>query len=213
MIKDLHCSIALMCIAPKTSAFSFRRQVPQFMFACHCSGSDSEYRSATITASSRPADTEAVPSRPANHSDMFGNFLSDTREPDQTVLWHTITGEATLASPENGVLYLRLVDVKNAHEINVAIQIPLGTNGCNVRKEMSKWSDVKISLAGNNDQYKFISKPIVKVTGKACYGKDYSFNGDTSSRLFSGGSDQANLAMWELYPVMKQDLVHDAHVY
>jgi len=115
-----------------------------------------------------------------------------------------------MANPRNGEFSLRLVDIKNAHEIKVAIQIPLGTNGCNVRKEMSKWSDVRIALAGSNDQYKFISKPIVKVTGKACYGKNYSFNGDTSSRFFSSSTDQANLAMWEIYPVMKHDLIHDA---
>ena len=213
MIRDLHCSIALMCIAPKTPSFNFRRQIPQFMFACRCSGRDSEYRSATIAASARPIVAADVPSRPTNPSTLFNNFFSDARGTDQAALWHSIIGEATLADPKNGELSLRLVDVKHAHELSVAIQIPLGTNGCNVRKEMSKWSDVRISLVGNNDQYKFISKPMVKVTGKACYAKNYPFNGNLASRFFSGGSDQANLAMWEIYPVMKHDLVHNAHDY
>lgn len=139
--------------------------------------------------------------------------FDDTSETGHAALWHVITGEATLANPKNGELSLRLVDVKNAHELNVAIQIPLSISGCNVRKEMSKWSDVRISLAGSNDKYKFVSKPVVKVTGKACYGKDYPLNGDLSSRLFSGRSDQSSLAMWEIYPVMKHDLVHEAHEY
>lgn len=193
-----------MCIAQKASAFSFKKQVPQFLFACQCSGRDSEYRSATVTASPRPAAAAALSSRPSNQTG---------RETGQTLLWHAIIGEATLADPKNGELCLRLVDIKNAHELTVSLPIPLSANGCNVRKEMSKWSDIRIALGENNDQHTFISKPIVKVTGKACYGKDYPLKGDTFSRFFSRGSNRANLAMWELYPIMKHDLVHNAQAY
>lgn len=143
---------------------------------------------------------------------MFRDLFKDTREPDRPNIWHTLTGDVTLVGPKNeGGLLLRLMDIKYAHEITVAIQVPLGNQGCNVRKEISKWSDTRISLAGVEQRHTFISKPMVKVTGKVFYGNGYSFHDNTPSRLFSNGPERNNLAMWDIYPIMKHDLVHDPH--
>lgn len=187
---------------------------PKFMYSCRCRDHHEEYR---LAALKNPAQQPGRflnggfrPSMFRKLTGFFTDFRGNTGMDHQAHEWHPITGDVSLVHTEiGGDLHFRLMDAKNAHEVNVVIQCPHHDYACDIRKEMVRWSDVRLSLTGQEEHHAFISKPVVTVTGKAYYGREYAPAGRNLNLLPRRDEKKGNIAMWEIEPVMKHNFLHD----
>ena len=203
-----------MCVVPNAESFRMAQPDPKFMYSCRCRDHHEEYR---LAALKKPAQqTSGLFSggfRPLMLQKWTGLFTDLRKDPARNVQadeWHAITGDVSLVHTEiGGDLHFRLMDAKNSHEVNVVIQCPHHDHACDIRKEMVRWSDVRIALSGNEEQHAFISKPLVTVTGKAYYGREYVLRGKNPNLLPQRDEKRGNIALWEIEPVMNHNLLHD----
>jgi len=186
------------------------------MYSCRCYGHHREFENATLE--DHPHYDNRTPSATSNslfarNKNTFSpDYYSDSRRHHWKDEWFEITGEVSLSGMEqNHRLVLKVRDVKNNHEIRVGLQRPDDGQPCEIRREMIRWSGIRIDLAGSEARHSFISNPIVTLTGKAFYSSDY---GIERRRAFSlppfGKKRKSNIAIWEIQPVFTHHLIHGA---
>jgi len=188
--------LALTLLITIPSALS--KQSVTFTSPCSSEGNHGVERWAEKTDLSEPPTDRAqirsiTPATMAGWGDAGGGVPRNGRKGLET-LFFAVTGRVTKVKAEDdGDLHLSLEDLSKAGR--VVVEIPLGERWCALRKQVFSWSDTQFPLPGGKS-LRLRRQPVVTVVGKAFY--DAGHASGKNQRSYD-----AELAVWEIHPVME----------
>jgi hypothetical protein len=169
-----------------------------FTSPCTCEGNHGVERWTEKTDVSEPPSNKAdirsiTPATMAMWGDAGGGVARNSRQGLET-LFFSVTGRVTKVKVEDdGDLHLSLEDLSKPGR--VVVEIPLGERWCELRKKVFSWSDARFPVSAGKP-LELTRQPVVSVVGKAFYDA-----GHASSK--NRRSYDAELAVWEIHPVME----------
>jgi hypothetical protein len=169
-----------------------------FTSPCACEGNHGVERWAEKTdVSDPPANGVGIraitPGTMASWGDAGGGVTRNGRQGLENT-WFAVTGRLTKVKLEDdGDLHLTLEDVGKPGR--VVVEIPLGDRWCALRTKVFSWAAATFPLSAGKS-LKLNAAHIITVTGKAFY--DAGHAGGANQRSYD-----ADLAVWEIHPVMQ----------
>jgi hypothetical protein len=214
--KHMQPRITLVVVALNLVSFSVTfgksaAPIVTFTSPCECQGFHGADRWSAKTDSSIPPrnkrEIQAIIPSQIYRWPGPGPKVSLTRHSDRIAAeqkWYALTGRVVdLRVEADGDIHIALKDANDNKEGIVGVEVPVGTQWCEIRKRIFGWTTrsypfhLRSALA-----LKIRENHVITVTGKAFFDIDHAPKDHSNRR-----NNQPGYAAWELHPVMKLTLV------